>query len=78
MYRLVLRYTSLRGAKIWTNIVYMIFTIMVLDVMGFAIFGKEKDFKNLYTGGSSSLIELIFDLTFHLSPLLIKRILTFF
>ncbi|MGE7772299.1 hypothetical protein ACQKMK_17520 [Viridibacillus arvi] len=61
----------------WINVVFTIFTIMGLAVMFFAIFGKKKDFNNLYTGGSSSLIELIFDLTYQISPLLIKRILTF-
>lgn len=61
----------------WINVVFAILSIMGLAVMWFAIFGKKKDFNNLYTGGSSSLIELIFDLTYQFSPLLIKRILTF-
>ncbi|WP_102693985.1 hypothetical protein [Rummeliibacillus pycnus] len=61
----------------WINVVFTIFSIMGLSHMWFAIFGKKKDFNNLNTGGSSSLVELIFDLTYQLSPLLIKRILTF-
>lgn len=59
------------------NVVFAIFSIMGLSLMWFAIFGKRKDINNLYTGSSSNLIELIYDLTYQLSPLLIKRILTF-
>lgn len=46
-------------------------------VMWFAVFGKKAEIEKMDVGYSSSLFELIFDLTFKLSPTLIKRILIF-
>lgn len=46
-------------------------------VMWGAVFGKKKDIDSMYLGGVSSLAELVFDLTYKLSPTLIKRILLF-
>jgi hypothetical protein len=46
-------------------------------LMWFAVFGKKKDIDNMSTGVSTSLVELIFDLTYKFSPTLVKRILLF-
>ncbi|OZT10783.1 hypothetical protein CHN50_20315 [Priestia aryabhattai] len=61
----------------WLNLLLGIIAILGYITMWWAVFGKKKDIDNFWVGFSSSLVELIFDLTYKLSPTLIKRILIF-
>ncbi|MFD4704055.1 hypothetical protein ACFWM3_04215 [Gottfriedia sp. NPDC058432] len=45
--------------------------------MWFSVFGKKKNIDDFSFGGSSNLVELIFDISFEFPPTLIKRILLF-
>ncbi|MFJ7310002.1 hypothetical protein GTW56_21695 [Bacillus sp. EB93] len=62
----------------WLKVSLAIFAILGYFLMGYAVFGNKKKIDDMYLGPSSSLIELIFDLTYEFSPTLIKRILVFF
>ncbi|UQD53137.1 hypothetical protein C0971_14730 [Bacillus methanolicus] len=61
----------------WLKVLLAILALLGYILMWFAVFGKKKDIDNMYTGVSSSLVELIFDLTYKYSPTLVKRILIF-
>lgn len=61
----------------WLKVFLAILALLGYILMWFAVFGKKKDIDNMYTGVSSSLVELIFDLTYKYSPTLVKRILIF-
>ncbi|AIE61743.1 hypothetical protein [Bacillus methanolicus] len=61
----------------WLKVLLAILALLGYILMWFAVFGKKKDIDNMYTGVSSSLVELIFDLTYKYSLTLVKRILIF-
>lgn len=61
----------------WLKIGLGIFAILGYYLMAYAIFGNKKKIDDMYIGTSSSLIEVIFDLTYEFSPTLIRRILLF-
>ncbi|RRN71279.1 hypothetical protein EI200_11210 [Peribacillus simplex] len=61
----------------WLKVSLAIFAILGYVLMGYAIFGNKKKIDDMYMGNSSSLIEVILDLTYEFSPTLIRRILLF-
>ncbi|MFE5430533.1 hypothetical protein [Peribacillus simplex] len=61
----------------WIKISLGIFAILGYYLMAYAIFGNKKKIDDMYIGASSSLLEVIFDLTYEFSPTLIRRILLF-
>ncbi|MFE4352455.1 hypothetical protein [Peribacillus butanolivorans] len=61
----------------WLKIGLGIFAILGYYLMAYAIFGNKNKIDDMYIGNSSSLIELILDLTYEFSPTLIRRILLF-
>ncbi|KRF61489.1 hypothetical protein ASG99_25355 [Bacillus sp. Soil768D1] len=61
----------------WLKVSLAIFAILGYFLMGYAIFGNKKKIDDMYIGNSSSLIEVILDLTYEFSPTLIRRILLF-
>ncbi|MCK1981976.1 MULTISPECIES: hypothetical protein [Peribacillus] len=61
----------------WLKVSLAIFAILGYVLMGYAIFGNKKKIDDMYIGNSSSLIEVILDLTYEFSPTLIRRILIF-
>lgn len=61
----------------WLQIFLGILALLGYAVMWFALFGKKKDVDGFDVGFSSSIVELIFDITFKIAPTLIKRILIF-
>ncbi|EZP77556.1 hypothetical protein H839_07984 [Parageobacillus genomosp. 1] len=61
----------------WLKVLLAILALFGYFLMWFAVFGKKKDIDNMSTGVSTSLVELIFDLTYKFSPTLVKRILLF-
>jgi hypothetical protein len=61
----------------WLKIGLGIFGILGYYLMAYAILGNKKKIDDMYIGTSSSLIEVIFDLTYEFSPTLIRRTLLF-
>ncbi|MGE6721391.1 hypothetical protein ACQKGD_29345 [Peribacillus frigoritolerans] len=61
----------------WLKVSLAIFAILGYFLMGYAIFGNKKKIDDMYIGNSSSLIEVILDLTYEFSPTFIRRILLF-
>ncbi|KQL39290.1 hypothetical protein AN960_10020 [Bacillus sp. FJAT-25509] len=59
------------------KVLFGIFVIIGILVMWFSVFGKKNNIDDFSFGGSSNLVELIFDISFEFSPTLIKRILLF-
>lgn len=59
------------------KIVLLLISLCGYFLMWFAIFGKKKEIDNMFLGGSNSLFEFIYELSYKLSPTLIKRILMF-
>ncbi|WP_150285558.1 hypothetical protein [Rummeliibacillus sp. TYF-LIM-RU47] len=61
------------------NIIFAIFAIGGFILMGGAIFGKKEDIDSIRVGSGSisTLVELIYEITYIFSPTLIKRILLF-
>jgi hypothetical protein len=60
----------------WLKVSLGIFAILGYYLMGYAVFGNKKKI-DMYIGTSSSLIEVILDLTYEFSPTLIRRFLLF-
>ncbi|MFK9120792.1 hypothetical protein ACJEBK_28765 [Peribacillus frigoritolerans] len=61
----------------WIKISLGIFAILGYYLMAYAVFVKKRKIDAMYIGASSSLLEVIFDLTYEFSPTLIRRILLF-
>ncbi|MFF2500173.1 hypothetical protein [Peribacillus sp. NPDC058075] len=61
----------------WLKVSLGIFAILGYFLMGYAVFGNKNKIDDMYTGTSSSLIEVILDLTYEFSPTVVRRILLF-